>query len=333
MLSSTESRFAVDAVCEAALVARRVQGELVTEALTKGDKSPVTVGDFAAQAIVARRLAESGMTVSLVGEESAADLRAESGAATLEQVTHFVRTIFSSATPAEVCDWIDGGAKEPGDEYWTLDPIDGTKGFLRGDQYAVALALVQNGRVMVGALGCPELERAREPKRGGVGTVLCAVRGGGAYWRDLEVSGCSPLSAWRRLQVSGVTDPAGTRMLRSVEKGHTNLGAIDHLANAMGVTADPVGMDSQAKYAVLAAGGGEMLVRLLSEDRPNYREMVWDQAAGTIVIEEAGGRVTDLDGKALDFAKGRTLAANRGVVATNGHLHEAALAALRTIGA
>lgn len=333
MLSSTESRFAVDAVCEAALVARRVQGELVTEALTKGDKSPVTVGDFAAQAIVARRLAESGMTVPLVGEESAADLRSESGAATLDQVTHFVRSVFPTATPAEVCDWIDGGAKEPGDEYWTLDPIDGTKGFLRGDQYAVALALVQGGRVMVGALGCPELEKAREPQRGGVGTVLCAVRGGGAYWRDLEVSGCSPLSAWRRLQVSSVDDPAGTRMLRSVEKGHTNLGAIDHLATAMGVTAEPVGMDSQAKYAVLAAGGGEMLVRLLSEDRPNYREMVWDQAAGTIVIEEAGGRVTDLDGKTLDFAKGRTLAANRGVVATNGHLHDAALAALRAIGA
>ena len=333
MLSSTESRFAVDAVCEAALVARRVQSELVTEALTKGDKSPVTVGDFAAQAIVARRLAESGMSVPLVGEESAADLRAEAGAATLEQVTHFVRTVFPTATPAEVCDWIDGGAREPDNEYWTLDPIDGTKGFLRGDQYAVALALVQGGRVMVGALGCPELEKAREPKRGGVGTVLCAVRGGGAYWRALDVSGCSPLSAWRRLQVSGVTDPAGTRMLRSVEKGHTNLGAIDHLASAMGVTAEPVGMDSQAKYAVLAAGGGEMLVRLLSEDRPNYREMVWDQAAGSIVIEEAGGRVTDLDGKSLDFAKGRTLAANRGVVATNGHLHDAALAALREIGA
>ncbi|MEM1305276.1 MAG: inositol monophosphatase family protein, partial [Planctomycetota bacterium] len=99
------------------------------------------------------------------------------------------------------------------------------------------------------------------------------------------------------------------------------------------IAAEPVGMDSQAKYAVLAAGGGEMLVRLLSPARPDYREKIWDQAAGSIVIEEAGGRVTDLDGKRLDFSHGRTLAENRGVLATNGHLHEAALAGLREISA
>jgi 3'(2'), 5'-bisphosphate nucleotidase len=339
MLSSTESRFAVDAVCEAALVARRVQGELVTAALTKGDKSPVTVGDFATQAIVARRLAlsglaQSGMAIPLVGEESAADLRSAEGAATLERVTHFVRSVFPTATPSDVCEWIDGGDREPTGDYWTLDPIDGTKGFLRGDQYAVALALVRDGRVMVGALGCPELEGAQRPARGGVGTVVCAVRGGGASWRDLDVSGgCSPASAWRPLRVSRTADPTDTRVLRSVEAGHTDMGAIDELARSMGIVVPPVGMDSQAKYAVLAAGGGEMILRLLSPDRPDYREKVWDQAAGSIVVEEAGGRVTDLDGKPLDFARGRTLAANRGVLATNGVLHDAALEALRAIRA
>ena len=92
-------------------------------------------------------------------------------------------------------------------------------------------------------------------------------------------------------------------------------------------------MDSQAKYAVLAAGGGDVLLRLLSPSRPDYREKVWDQAAGSIVIEEAGGRVTDLDGKPLDFSQGRTLAANRGVFATNGALHQALLSGLRTIDA
>ena len=84
-------------------------------------------------------------------------------------------------------------------------------------------------------------------------------------------------------------------------------------------------MDSQAKYAVLAAGEGDVLLRLLSPSRPDYREKIWDQAAGSIVIEEAGGRITDLDGKPLDFSHGRTLAKNRGIVATNGHLHDAVL--------
>ena len=62
-------------------------------------------------------------------------------------------------------------------------------------------------------------------------------------------------------------------------------------------------------------------------------EKVWDQAAGSIVVEEAGGRVSDLDGNSLDFSRGRTLANNRGVLATNGPLHEAFLAGLKAIGA
>jgi 3'(2'), 5'-bisphosphate nucleotidase len=64
---------------------------------------------------------------------------------------------------------------------------------------------------------------------------------------------------------------------------------------------------------------------------PNYREKIWDQAAGSIVIEEAGGRITDLKGKALDFTAGRTLTNNRGILASNAHLHTLALNALQTI--
>jgi 3'(2'), 5'-bisphosphate nucleotidase len=122
-------------------------------------------------------------------------------------------------------------------------------------------------------------------------------------------------------------------VLRSVESGHTDKGKASDLSRAFGTRVGPIGMDSQAKYAVLAAGGAELLVRLISPDRPDYKEKIWDQAAGSLVIEEAGGRVTDLDGRPLDFSRGRTLAENRGVVATNGHLHEAALSAIRQVGA
>lgn len=339
MIDTPEAKFAVEAVREAAQLVRRVQAEMVSDALTKGDKSPVTVGDFAAQALVAKRLSEALPSSILIGEENADDLRTEDGAETLHQVTGFVASLCGDATPEKVCDWIDWGAtnikgeKRPA-EYWTLDPIDGTKGFLRGDQYAVALALVRDGKVEIGVLGCPELAGGCQPDKGGLGSLILAVRGRGTHIQQL-VTLASPKSAneWEQVHVTKVADPSKTRMLRSVEKGHTNLGAIDHLAEAMGISADPVGMDSQAKYAVLAAGGGEMLVRLLSEDRPDYREKIWDQAAGSIVIEEAGGRITDLDGKALDFSQGRTLAKNRGVVATNGHLHEAALAGLQKLGA
>ena len=329
MIDTPEARFAIQVTREAALLARQVQREMVTNALTKGDKSPVTVGDFASQAVVAKRLVDHFPEATLIGEENSDSLRNPSGVETLAQVTHFVQSILPDATPEAICDWIDLGANEPGDVYWTLDPIDGTKGFLRGDQYAVALALVSKGQVILGALGCPELECASTPAKGGQGSLLIAARGKGTHVCALEAND----EYWRQLKVSSTDNPTQTRLLRSVEKAHTNLGAIDYFAQAMGISANPIGMDSQAKYAVLAAGGGEMLVRLLSPDRPDYREKVWDQAAGSIVVEEAGGQVSDLDGKRLDFGQGRTLAQNRGVLATNGALHASALAALREIGA
>ena len=92
-------------------------------------------------------------------------------------------------------------------------------------------------------------------------------------------------------------------------------------------------MDSQAKYSVLAVGGGEVILRLLSPKRLDYKEKIWDQAAGSIVLTEAGGRISDLDGKPLDFSQGRMLLNNRGVLATNGFVHEAALKALKEVGA
>jgi 3'(2'), 5'-bisphosphate nucleotidase len=319
MFDSPEAQFAIAAVREASLLARRIQREMVTEALTKDDRSPVTVADFAVQALVSRRLAESLPGSTLIGEENAEALRIEEGVATLEQITKFVRAAITDATPEEVCNLIDRGGGEPTAIYWTLDPIDGTKGFLRREQYAIALGLVRDGKVELGVLGCPELYG---------GSIYAAARGKGTWSQPLDAS-----ESWERRTVSGRIDSAKVRILRSVEKAHTNVDEIGQLASKLGVKVDPIGMDSQAKYAVLAGGEGEVMLRLLSPSRPDYREKIWDQAAGSIVVEEAGGRITDLDGKRLDFSHGRTLAKNRGIVATNGRLHEIVLGALRELKA
>lgn len=92
-------------------------------------------------------------------------------------------------------------------------------------------------------------------------------------------------------------------------------------------------MDSQAKYALLASGEADIMLRLLSPSKPHYREKIWDQAAGSLILEEAGGKISDLDGKPLDFTAGRTLGNNRGVLASNHQLHAAAINTLHTIHA
>jgi len=326
-LDTLETGFAVDAARRAAELVRTVQREMVTPALTKDDRSPVTVADFAAQALVGRLLGEAFPGELLVGEERADQLRRPEGRGALEQVTRFVARAVPEATPEAVCRWIDRGGAEPGERFWTLDPVDGTKGFLRGEQYVVALALVVEGRVKLGVLGCPNLTGGATPDFGGPGSLLVASRGQGTWTAPLAGGEYTRLTASRR------DNPAEARLLRSVESGHTDVGGVNKLVEALGVKADPVLMDSQAKFAVLAAGAGDVLVRLLSPSRPDYREKIWDQAAGGLVVEEAGGRVSDLDGKPPDFTHGRTLAANRGVLATNGRLHDAVLAALTAIGA
>ena len=65
--------------------------------------------------------------------------------------------------------------------FWCLDPIDGTKGFLRGEQYAVCLALVRDGEVQLGVLGCPNLPVDAAQPAGPRGALFVGVRGQGAY--------------------------------------------------------------------------------------------------------------------------------------------------------
>lgn len=328
MITTPEITFALNAVRRAALLVQQIQSEMVSDALTKGDKSPVTIADFAAQALVSQMLLAQYPNDPLVGEEDSAALQTPEERPTLEQITAFVRREISAATPESVCRWIDHGRAANAPRFWTLDPIDGTKGFLRGDQYAVAFALIVDGAVQIGVLGCPNLTDAATLNFGGRGSLVFAARGQGTWVTTLH--GDAP---FKQLRVSSQADVSQARILRSFESGHTNADKIDEMAAVLGIHAEPVRMDSQAKYALMAAGAGELMLRLLSPKQPNYREKIWDQAAGSLVIEEAGGRVSDLSGKPFDFSAGRELINNRGVLASNGRLHAAALGALAQIGA
>ncbi|RPI31239.1 MAG: 3'(2'),5'-bisphosphate nucleotidase [Chloroflexota bacterium] len=325
-LKKPEIQFALDAVRQASLLVRQVQLEMVTANLTKVDSSPVTVADFASQALVAHLLDAAFPEDPLVAEEDAHSLRASNQQDLLARVTGYVGRFRPDANPEAVCDWIDRGQAQPASRFWTLDPIDGTKGYLRGDQYAIALALVEDGQVQIGVLGCPNLSDGYRPDFEGPGSLVIAARGEGSWTTSLAQA-----HDFDRLHVSDRSISSLARMLRSFESGHTNVDQIDRLAEVMGVQVQPIRMDSQAKYAILAAGKGDVLLRLLSPDRPDYREKIWDQAAGSLVVEEAGGQVTDIRGKALDFSAGKELVNNQGVVATNCFLHPAVLSALNTV--
>ena len=325
-LVSPEVRFAIESVRQASQLARSVQQAIAKNALTKRDRSPVTVADFTVQALIAGRLQESFPADPLVAEEDSRPLREEAdGPDLLRQVTRLVQRRNPEADPKQVCEWIDRGTAEASRRFWTLDPIDGTKGFLRGDQYATALALIENGEIQVAVLGCPNIAALTDQKESPPELVV-ACRGQGAWATGLRRGG--PL---RRLHVSSSTLCARARLVRSVEEGHTDGARMEQFRKLLGALRPPVLMDSQAKYVFLAEGRGELLLRLPSPAQPERREKIWDHAAGWLVLKEAGGQVTDLLGQDLDFTRGRTLSQNAGILASNGHLHRAALQVLKKI--
>ncbi|HBK66038.1 MAG TPA: 3'(2'),5'-bisphosphate nucleotidase, partial [Cyanobacteria bacterium UBA11166] len=209
--------------------------------------------------------------------------------------------------------------------YWTLDPIDGTKGFLRQDQYAVALALVELGEVKLGVLACPALPVDLDRPDGEKGVLFVAVRGEGATMMPLYGGEAQPI------RVTAADDVANMRFVESVESGHGDHARQDAIAKAVGITASSLRMDSQAKYGAVASGRAALYLRLPSPKTPNYREKIWDHAAGTIVVEEAGGRVTDMHGKPLNFSLSSKLVDNQGVVVSSGAIHDTVLAALSRV--
>lgn len=321
---TTEKRHACQAVVRAATLCRQVAVDMVKPTTAaKADRSPVTVADYASQAAICRGLAAAFPHDPVVAEETADALRKPDQAQMLAQVTNYLRRLWPEATPAHVCDWIDHGGTEPGPRFWTLDPIDGTKGFLRGEQYAVALALIVDGEVQIGALACPNLRLGLSHPDGPRGVVFLAMRGQGAEMLPLDGGQSQPVT------VASLTDPAAARFVESVESGHTDHDAHASLARALGITRPSLQLDSQAKYGVVGRGDAAIYLRLPSPKTPNYRERIWDHAAGALIVQEAGGRVTDALGQDLDFGQGRRLENNRGVVVSNGPFHAAILDAIQ----
>jgi 3'(2'), 5'-bisphosphate nucleotidase len=323
---TAELSAALDAVRQAAKICQSVQAGISPDALAKKDKSPVTVADFGSQAVVCRAIGNAFPQDPIIAEEDSRELQQPENLPFLHQIHDEVCRECLAASKDEICRWIDrGGAQEFSHRFWTLDPIDGTKGFLRKEQYAISLALIVGGNIELGVLGCPNLPLV-PGHDSPTGALFYAVRGEGAFSLPLTPDDTAP----QRLSVRSTSDPARARFCESVESGHSAHGASAEIAQRLGITEEPVRLDSQAKYAVVARGEADLYLRLPT--KADYFEQIWDHAGGVLIVQEAGGQVTDVQGQPLDFTHGRQLRKNRGVIVSNGILHQAVLDAVRAVG-
>lgn len=311
-----EKAAAIEAVIQASDLARKMQGRLAAlDVVNKEDLSPVTITDFSVQALVHLHLKKEFPNDEFVSEEDALLLTSPQHKTIKEKVVEQIAYLYPEIREKEILEAIGEGGETNG-RYWVLDPIDGTRGFIRQEQYCIALALIENHEVVLGVLGCPRFPLPGYKK----GALFAAVKGEGCLRMPYET-----LEPYK-IEVTPLTTPEEMIYCEPhvTSRTHSHSRAFE-IAKKLKAHPRPFRLDSQVKYAHVANGDASIYLRIPTYGA--YVEKIWDHAAGMLIVEEAGGKVTDVHGKKLDFSHGKTLCANEGIIATNGFLHEQVLKA------
>ena len=240
-------------------VAAREAGEAILEVVrrgfdveSKGDSSPVTEADRAAELVILAALARAAPGVPVIAEEEVA----------------------AGRIPAH------------DDTFFLVDPLDGTKEFVRGgDDYTVNIGLIERGVPRAGVVFAPATG------------ILHAGSVGEFAWVEDEM-GRRPIQVRSR----------GYEVTAVASKSHLNQATIDYLEAAVG-TCGYVSVGSSLKFCIVAEGKADIYPRASPTSE-------WDTAAGHAVLLAAGGLVDGVDGDSLRYGKKAFL--NRGFVATSG---------------
>ncbi|KAH7133171.1 hypothetical protein B0J13DRAFT_561720 [Dactylonectria estremocensis] len=303
--------------------------------IEKDDLSPVTVADFAVQALLTATIKDAFPEDRVVGEEDASDLR--KNPALMERVWDLLNHSSGAhklpATRDRMCDLIDEcGSNSPGSgRTWVFDPIDGTKTYVRGELYAINMGLLLDGKQVAGIVACPNMSMdAMAPLRNenidptGQGCIVFAVKDHGAYIRPLR-SNAEPK------KLACHANNQDVRFVTSVSIVDSALDGV-HEVVADRLNASYPGCDLVPwvlRWAVLAMGLGNTTVWVYN--RKDRYAKAWDHAGAMLLFEECGGTITDVRGKPIDLSAGRKICANFGFVAAPADIHGHVLEAVQKV--
>lgn len=350
-----ELEAAVDVVERACRICVDVKKSLYSSEgriVEKNDNTPVTVADFGVQALVSLELSKVFPSIPLVAEEDSDFVRSNN---LVDSVVSVVTDKASSndkpLTNVDVLEAIDRGKNaivygtRPA-TYWVLDPIDGTKGFLKGSEalYVVGLALVVEGDIVLGVMGCPNWKEASSynstidvqgsesvPTRSGI--LMVAHIGCGTWARQLsDLTGVSAKvpNGWTKCFVDGCHLVPKARFCISDSQTWESVplsAFFSATSDADGVSDKeilllPTCCGSLCKYLMVASGRASVFIL---RARAQTIIKAWDHAVGIICVHEAGGKVTDWKGSDIDLAadqvERRILFPSMGVLVSNGTIH------------
>lgn len=233
-------------------------------------------------------------------ETAPADISTEADKSSQELIIGKLLSVFGSdGICAEENTPLRASAPVNSDRFWVIDPIDGTRGFaLKNGEFAVMIGLVFAGEVVVGVVHEPAIDR-----------TTFAVRGGGCHsFRGNESASTRRVS----------TTPSLQSCIASVSRSQSEK-SDRRFRDAFGVARTMATYSAGIKLAQIARGETDFYLG----DYLGLKD--WDVCAGHILVEEAGGRVTDVDGRPIRYdGSGKSLK-YRGILASNAACHESAV--------
>ena len=317
-----EKEIGLQAVGTAMAMAATIQKEMTgSDTLTKTDRSPVTIADFAVQALICKILSSHFPGMPIVGEEDSLAMR-QAGKPGIVRQDHPLPEKERRAP---------GGKRDlrlhrPGRGRAGRNVLD-ARSHRRHQGLPARRAIRHRPGAGPGRPGPPGHPRLPEPAAGSGGTLFWAIPGQGSWKIPAAGGSAEPIRA------SAKTDPRQMKFVESYESSHSDKDTQLEISRRLQISSPPEQMDSQVKYGIVAAGSADIYLRIPNPATPDYREKIWDHAAGSLIVEEAGGWVSDIDGKKLDFSAGKTLRHNRGILATNGRIHPRVLEIIAELAA
>ena len=311
---SIELRHALDAAEKSCRFLNFLKSESINTApFYKIDKTPVTLADYGSQLIILFQLINQFPLDSFTGEENLSELYIHKKQQVIE-ISKLVRNIFPEINNKDILSH-EGKVNPYGKRVWVIDPLDGTKGFIYNRQFSVAIALIENNKIKLGVLACPRINKLNSKKYNDKeGYIFFAEQGKGAFVISINNTVINSIDIKNKIKNGDIL------YTESFDSSHINKQIHDQVAKILCIKKPSLKVDSQVKYALVATGDVSFYLRF--PRLRDYQEYVWDHAAGQLIVEEAGGTVTDVLGNEIYYEKSNRLSKNFGIVASHGWIHD-----------
>jgi 3'(2'), 5'-bisphosphate nucleotidase len=295
-----ELSLAVDLVRDASRITEWFKTKKISSYI-KNDKSPVTLADFASQIFIISKIKKNFPKDQVIAEEDAS-VFLNSNVLNILKKCYTALNYIIEENLKDILTYRGPVSRRQ----WTVDPIDGTKGYQKNLIYAIGIGFMVDSKPTICAIGAPNY-------RNRALAIFSAQKNHGA---KLSYGN----HAFTKVNVSNNQKIETFRFCHSL---HYDEPWVLKFASILGIT-NFVQIDSMAKLCMVAEGSADIYIKPLDMTR----SFTWDFLPGDLLIKEAGGKITDLRGNNIKYNNEKCLVNTPGLIASNGQKHEELISTL-----